>query len=121
MVGQSKACEYCVSAHWAIGEAVGLTDIEICASRVGQSDSTPTEAALRFAQQIVEPRGVVPESTIAVVRNAGFGDAKIAEIIANVARNVFTNYFNNAVAVEVDFPRAARNVFERCDRSRAFC
>lgn len=106
-VGQSNACEYCVSAHSAIGKAVGLTDREIQASRVGQSDSERTRAALRFAQQIVEHRGVVAESAIAVVRNAGFSDGEIAEIIANVALNVFTNYFNNATAVEVDFPRVA--------------
>lgn len=107
VVGQSNGCEYCVSAHSAIGKAVGLADTEIRAGRAGQSDSTRTEAALRFAQQIVELKGIVPESAIAVVRNAGFSDAEIAEIIANVALNVFTNYFNNAVAVEVDFPRVA--------------
>ena len=32
---------------------------------------------------------------------------EIAEIIAHVALNVFTNYFNTATEVEVDFPKIA--------------
>jgi alkylhydroperoxidase family enzyme len=41
------------------------------------------------------------------VRNAGFSDGEIAEIIAHVALNVSTNYFNNVAGVEVDFPKIA--------------
>jgi len=41
------------------------------------------------------------------VRNAGFSEGEIAEIIAHVALNVFTNYFNVAADVEIDFPRVS--------------
>ncbi len=41
------------------------------------------------------------------VRSAGFTDGEIAEIIAHVALNIFTNYFNNTAGVEVDFPKIA--------------
>jgi hypothetical protein len=34
-----------------------------------------------------------------VIVNAG-----VSEIIAHTALNIFTNYFNNAVSVVVDFP-----------------
>jgi hypothetical protein len=34
-------------------------------------------------------------------------DGEIAEIIAHVALNVFTNYFNDVAGVEVDFPKIA--------------
>jgi hypothetical protein len=40
------------------------------------------------------------------MRTAGFSDGEIADI-AHVALNIFTNYFNNAAAVEVDFPKIA--------------
>jgi hypothetical protein len=35
---------------------------------------------------------------------AGFSEAEIAEIVAHVAINVLTNYFNIAVETEIDFP-----------------
>jgi len=45
---------------------------------------------------------------VETVRRAGFSDGEIAEIIAHVALNIFTNYFNNTAEVEVDFPKAPR-------------
>jgi hypothetical protein len=34
-------------------------------------------------------------------------DGEIGEIIAHVALNIFTNYFNVSLDVDVDFPRVA--------------
>ncbi len=42
------------------------------------------------------------------VRAAGYGDAEILEIIAHVALNTFTNYVNEALGTEIDFPRIDR-------------
>jgi alkylhydroperoxidase family enzyme len=39
------------------------------------------------------------------VREAGFSEAEIVEMIAHVGMNLFTNYFNNVAHTEVDFPR----------------
>ena len=38
-------------------------------------------------------------------RGAGFTDGEITEIVANVAVNIFTNYFNHVARTDVDFPR----------------
>lgn len=38
------------------------------------------------------------------VRAAGFSAGEIAEIIADVALNVLTNYLNEATDVDIDFP-----------------
>ena len=40
------------------------------------------------------------------LRASGFSDGEITEIIANVALNLFTNYFNHVAGTEVDFPAA---------------
>ena len=37
------------------------------------------------------------------MRSAGFSEGEVAEIIAHVALNVFTNYFNVATDVDIDF------------------
>jgi hypothetical protein len=37
---------------------------------------------------------------------AGIGDAAIAEVVAHVALDLFTNYFNNVAQTDVDFPKA---------------
>ena len=41
---------------------------------------------------------------------AGLDDGDIAEVIANVALNLFTNYFNNFNQSEVDLPKVPVNI-----------
>ena len=106
-VGEQNSCQYCVSAHSAIGKMAGLTDSEIESARNAESASPRNAAALKFARAIVNTKGNVSDSDLAALRSAGFAAAEIAEIIAHVALNIFTNYFNTAAAVEVDFPKIA--------------
>jgi uncharacterized peroxidase-related enzyme len=105
-VAQTNECEYCLAAHSAIGKMVGLTVDQILDSRRGTSVDPKTEAIIQFARQIVDQRGLVSNANIAHVRAAGFDDGAIAEVVANVALNIFTNYFNHVAETEIDFPRA---------------
>ena len=104
-VGEHNACQYCVSAHTAIGKLTGLTDAEIEQARDARSSSAKSAAALAFAQKLLVGKGQVTDADFEAVRQAGFGEGAIAEIIAHVTLNVFTNYFNLAAATEVDFPK----------------
>jgi uncharacterized peroxidase-related enzyme len=104
-VAQANSCEYCLSAHSAIGKSVGLPDEEIASSRQAHSADAKRDAGLRFAQSVVVQRGEVSDDAIARVRQAGYTDGEIAEIVANVAVNIFTNYFNQIARTDVDFPR----------------
>lgn len=106
-VGEQNSCQYCVSAHTAIGKMTGLSDSEIEAAREAKSNSPKNAAALLFARQIVASKGRPTDADFNAIRAAGFTNAEIAEIIAHVALNVFTNYFNNTAQVEVDFPKIA--------------
>jgi uncharacterized peroxidase-related enzyme len=104
LTAESNACTYCLSAHTAIGKMIGLTQDQMDGARHEESADPKTLAALHFAKSVLETRGGVDESDLRAVRAAGFGDAEIAEIVATVALNVFTNYFNRAFDVDVDFP-----------------
>ena len=39
------------------------------------------------------------------LREAGYADAEVAEVVANVALNVLTNYFDRVAETEIGFPR----------------
>lgn len=103
-VAEMNACDYCLSAHSALGRGAGLSVDEVAASRDGRASDAKAAAALQFARAVVDRRGAVTDQDIARVRTAGLGDGEIAEIIAHVGLNVFTNYFNRAVRTEIDFP-----------------
>ena len=104
-VAQANSCEYCLSAHTALGAITGLSQEEIAAGREARSANARRNAGLRFAKTVVVERGNVSDGALAQVRDAGYSDAEIAEIIGHVALNIFTNYFNQVAQTEVDFPR----------------
>lgn len=104
-VAEKNGCEYCLSAHTAIGKKVGLLESDLLASRQGVSRDPKVDAALKFAHAIVSRRGQVTDDDVNRVRQMGYGDAEIAEIIATVVLNIFTNYFNLVAGTAVDFPR----------------
>lgn len=107
-VAQVNECDYCLAAHTAVGRMVGLTADQIRDSRLGTAVDANTDTLIRFARKVVEARGRISESDLEEMRAAGFDDGSIAEVIANVALNIFTNYFNNVAETDIDFPVAAR-------------
>lgn len=106
-VAQANGCGYCLSAHCAIGGMVGLSKEQLHDSRLGVGIDGHAHAALSLARSIVDERGRVSDEELAAARKAGLDDAEIAEVVANVALNIFTNYFNNLAGTTIDFPVAA--------------
>ena len=104
-VAEANRCEYCLSAHTAIGKMVGLDDNELLTARQFKSRDPKIDTALQFAHEIVVRRGELGAADVEKVRRAGYGDGEIVEIIAVVCLTIFTNYFNHIVKTEVDFPR----------------
>ncbi|MGH7259804.1 MAG: carboxymuconolactone decarboxylase family protein [Nitrospiraceae bacterium] len=117
VVAETNSCQYCLSAHTAIGKMVGLDEEELRCSQQSASSDPKTAAALKFAQTVAGRHGHVSDDDLHRVRQAGYTDTEIAEIIANVALNVFTNYFNLVAGTEVDFPKvepSAKQPAELC-------
>jgi uncharacterized peroxidase-related enzyme len=108
-VAEQNGCQYCVSAHTAIGRKAGLDNDEILANRKGRSADAKAEAALSFARALVEHTGQVSKAEFDAVRAASHSDAEIVEIITHVAMNIFTNRLGKATQVEIDFPKVDLN------------
>jgi alkylhydroperoxidase family enzyme len=83
----------------------GLKADQIAASRQAASVDPRADATLKFAVAVVADRGAVSDEQFAKVRAAGLTEGEVAEILAHVALNVFTNYLNEAALTVVDFPR----------------
>ncbi len=104
-IADRNRCDYCLAAHTMLGKKAGATAQEMAAAQAGQSEDGPTQAALRFATKVVDHRAQVSSEDVQALRDAGFTDEAVVEILAHVALNLFTNYVNVALAVPVDFPK----------------
>lgn len=108
-LAQQNACEYCLSAHSAIGGKAGLNGAEIQANRDGTSQDAKAAIAVKLARSLAEHKGEISTAEILEARNAGYSDADIVEIITHVGMNILTNILGKASRVEIDFPKVAVN------------
>lgn len=102
-VAQSNGCEYCLSAHTAIGGMHGVSAANLASARHGRSDDPKAQAAIALAIDIVRTKGRVSDATLTDARVAGLVDGDIVEVVGHVALNIFTNYLNNLAGTDVDF------------------
>ncbi|MGH0002770.1 carboxymuconolactone decarboxylase family protein [Pseudovibrio ascidiaceicola] len=104
-VGEQNGCNYCLSAHTYLASNLAkLSADEIAKNRHGSSEDAKAAVAVEFAVAIVKNRGKVSDAQVQAVRDAGYSDAELVEIVGHVALNTLTNYMNEVLGTEVDFP-----------------
>ena len=114
-VAEVNGCNYCLSAHTYLGKNMAkLDDAEITANRNGSSNDMKAAAAVKFAVKVAKERGHVSDTDVKAVKDAGYDDAQVIEIVQHVALNTWTNYINEVAKTEIDFP-----VVEVCNAKAA--
>ena len=103
-MAEISGSNYCLVAHTARARDAGLTEEEITLARQATANDPKEKALLRFVQEVVLQRGWSSDAGFTAIQQAGFSDAEIVEIIANIALNLFANYLNVTVKTELDFP-----------------
>ena len=103
-VAEINGSSYSLSAHYDTGKRLGLTDHEMQLARNATAVDPKADTMLRFTQAVVLQRGEISDDDFHALRKAGFTDAQIVEIVANIALNIFSNYFTSVARTEVDFP-----------------
>jgi uncharacterized peroxidase-related enzyme len=104
-VAQVNGCDYCLSAHSYLGlNLAKISPEEVAPNRKGESGDAKANAAVHFAAKVVRERGHINEADIKAVRDAGYSDGQIVEILAVTAENIFTNLLNVVAETDIDFP-----------------
>jgi uncharacterized peroxidase-related enzyme len=98
-------CDYCASAHTFLGKKAGIPEHDLTDNLTGYATDDKTNVALRFAKTVVENRGRIDDHALQTIRDAGFSEANIVEIIAHIGMNLFTNYLNHIAGTDIDFPK----------------
>jgi uncharacterized peroxidase-related enzyme len=104
-VSEVNGCNYCLMVHsFGAEHGAKMSADEIIFARKGHSSEPKRDAAIQFARKVIETRGKVSDADLKAVRDAGYTDANVIEIIALVAMYSLTNFFNNVFDPEKDFP-----------------
>jgi uncharacterized peroxidase-related enzyme len=104
-VSEVNGCNYCLAVHSYTAEHMAkLAADEIILARRGHATDPKRNAAVQFARKVTETRGQVSDADLKAVRDAGYTDANIMEIVALVTMYSLTNFFNNVFDHDIDFP-----------------
>lgn len=108
-IGEANGCDYCLAAHTALAKGAGLSEAHALGARRGAvEDAQKLDALVKFALRVHEKKGFVADADLAAFKSAGYTDAHAAEVVANYALNIYTNYFNHLNQTTVDFPAAGK-------------
>jgi uncharacterized peroxidase-related enzyme len=97
-------CEYCVAVHFHVGQKAGLSRNELIANLQGEASDVRSQAVLDFTKAVVNNRGQVEKSKVQALREQGFSDKAIVEILGVIGIYTFLNYVKHMTQPVLDFP-----------------
>jgi AhpD family alkylhydroperoxidase len=104
-LAQLNDCTYSVSHHTRQAREAGLNSSEIDSNLAGTSQDAKGAVAVQFARTLATHKGNVNPQQWQEIRQAGYNDSDIVEIIAHVGMNILGNLFGKACNLQNDFPK----------------
>ncbi|MEV0441757.1 carboxymuconolactone decarboxylase family protein [Streptomyces spectabilis] len=89
-----QGCGLCLEAHVSAARALGVDEEEIDRARAGTSADPAIAAIITLALQIHREPTSITDEQIAALREHGYSDRAMADVVGVVALNVLTGAFN---------------------------
>lgn len=106
-VSEATGCDYCLAAHSMMAKNAGFSREQIRQLRRAEYvEDAHLDALAKFAQTVVTTTGTLPQADVTALKNAGFDDRQVIEIISAISAILFTNMVNRVNDTVVDFPKA---------------
>ena len=93
-------CAYCLAAHTRAAQQLGLSDLDIELARQGTATDPKIAALVAYGQQLIAAPGEVTDAQVAGLREYGYTDEQIGEVVALVALQFLTGAFNLVAGLE---------------------
>ena len=97
-------CRYCVPAHTAIANMMGVGDHISDALRNKTPLPDKLEALREFTLKIIRQRGRIEEADLRSFFEAGYTKQNAFEVILGLSQKVMSNYVNHISETPVDLP-----------------
>jgi AhpD family alkylhydroperoxidase len=93
-VQQRQGCSRCLEAHEMAARDLGVPEEEIAAAREGRSSRPAVAAMIGLALAVYRNPSSITDAQIEHLRNLGYSDRQIADVVGVVALNILTGAFN---------------------------
>ena len=93
-------CELCLEAHTSAAHAAGVDDEEIERAKLGTSADERIAALVEFGARVHQAPSSITDDHIRRLRDLGFRDRDVLDVVGLVALNVLTGTFNLVAGLE---------------------
>jgi AhpD family alkylhydroperoxidase len=87
-------CDYCLAAHTDAARQLGLSEADIELARQGTATEPAVAAIVAFGLQVLAAPAEIGDEDVERLREHGYSDEQIAEVVGLVALNLLTGAFN---------------------------
>ena len=93
-------CQYCIAAHTAAAQKLGLGDRDIALARQGTATDPAIASIVAFGQQVIAAPAEIIDADIDRLRAHGYSDEQLAEVVGIVSLMLLTGAFNLVAGIE---------------------
>lgn len=97
-------CDYCLAAHTEAARKLGLSELDIELARQGTATDPKIAALVALGQQIAAAPSEVSDAQVAELRELGWRDEQIADVVGLVGLNILTGSFNLVAGIHSTTP-----------------
>ena len=107
VVSQVNKCQYCLSAHTAIGKMQGFTDEQVLEVRRAEIKfDAKLDALAKLVKGIAENQGHADPQLVDNFYAAGYNKGSLMDVVIAVGDKIISNYVFALTDVPIDFPIA---------------
>lgn len=93
-------CDYCIAAHTRMGKEAGLGDRDVELALQGTAADAKVAPLVAFVQQVLAAPSEISDDDVARLKELGWRDEQIADVVGLAALNLLTGAFNLVAGIE---------------------
>lgn len=99
-----NGCDFCVAGHTKVGTKLKMSEnvLNALRDRTKVDDNTKYQALAQFVMQLIDKRGQVSDNELKDIKDAGYNDTNILDIVMGVALATLCNYANNVAKNDIN-------------------
>jgi len=104
LIAETYSSDYLLAARVAGAKKVGLSEEEVKLAKQQTSKDPKIDAGLEFVRNVVLRHADISPANLAEVKDAGYTDGEIIELIAYTNLNLLAYFLTKITQPEADFP-----------------
>ena len=99
-----NGCDFCIAGHTKVATKLKMPEnvVNALRERTNIEDNTKYQAIAQLVMQLIDKRGQVSDSELQAIKDAGYNDTNILDIVMGIALATLCNYANNVAKNDIN-------------------